>query len=212
VYVTEDGRDSVVGGHREGTEVLAFRAADGRPLWRQTRRIAFLDAPLLARGGLVYLSTFHSPDDLREVFTALGAGDGTTRWETVTHSGLVPAVLGDVAYLGDDDGLQARRASSGELLWRVSSITWRNVAGYPPHERMMASGGTLYVLGEVENLYAVRIGDGKVLWERIQCVDAVDALAPEPHPNLEGRLVWCRWGTERVRNGLALPAAVAVGP
>jgi outer membrane protein assembly factor BamB len=197
VYVLDRSSDA-----DSPTRIVALRATDGASTWQRPLQRIATDAPsFVVQNGLLYLSTYGSPDYLHEVLTALQTSDGTTRWETTTSSSLIATVQGNVVYAADSASLQALQASTGKLLWK------RNIHSA---ERMIVSGSMLYVLDEVENLFAIRTSTGQVLWERIQCIDDSDTIAPEPHTK-NGSVVWCTWGADRLKNGLVAPTAVAVG-
>jgi hypothetical protein len=68
----------------------------------------------------------------------------------------------------------------------------------------------LFARDDVQNLYAFNTSTGQRLWERIQCVDDSDFIAAEPHTK-NGTVVWCTWGTDRLKNGLTGPTALAAG-
>jgi outer membrane protein assembly factor BamB len=187
------------------TRIVALRSTDGASMWQRSfQRIATIArSSLLAQNGLVFLSTYHSPYNVpfQEVLTALQTSDGTTRWETTTGQSLVATAQGNVAYLADSTSLQAREASTGKLLWKQSIRRT---------ERMMVSGSMLYLSDDVQELFAIKTSTGQVLWERIQCIDDSDIIASEPHTK-NGSVVWCTWGTDRLKNGLAAPTALAAG-
>jgi outer membrane protein assembly factor BamB len=190
------------------TRIVALHVANGALLWqRQLPRIATLTPSFLAANGLLYLSTYRSPDAVpfQEVLTALQTSDGTTRWETTTEHSLVATVQGDTLYLADSSSVQALQASTGTRRWKQGFRSSDN-----PSARLLVSGSMLYVRDDVENLYAFKINSGQMLWERIQCVDDSDIIAPEPHTK-NGSVVWCTWGTDRLKNGLTAPTALAAG-
>ncbi len=183
-------------------DIVAFSPTDGALLWQRTvQRIVADPSLLLVQDGLLYLSTFDPSNELRDIVTALQTSDGTTRWEATTDQSVTVTVSGGIAFLGDMTRLQALQASTGKLLWK------QNI---PRIEHLLVGGSLLYVSDDAANLYTLRARDGKLLWERIQCVDANDASAPEPHTR-NGAVVWCTWGTDRVKYGLAAPTALAVG-
>ncbi len=184
-------------------DIVAFSPTDGSLMWqRSLQRIVAADPPLLlVQDGLLYLSTFDPANELRDIVTALQTSDGTTRWEATTDQSVTITVSGGIAFLGDMTRLQALQASTGRLLWKQA---------IPRIEHILAGVGLAYVLDDAANLYTLRARDGKLLWERIQCVDDSDASAPEPHTR-NGAVVWCTWGTDRVKYGLAAPTGLAVG-
>jgi outer membrane protein assembly factor BamB len=187
------------------TRVVALRATDGASLWqRPLQRIATAMPSFLVQNGLMYLSTYHSPNDLQEILTALQTSDGTTRWEiTTSHVLLATVVQGNVAYVADSTSLQALQASTGKLLWKHTIHT-------ADPTRLLVSGSMLYLSDDVQNIFAFKASTGQVLWERIQCVDDSDTIAPEPHTK-NGSVIWCTWGTDRRKNGLAGPSALVAG-
>jgi outer membrane protein assembly factor BamB len=141
---------------------------------------------------------------LQDILTALQTSDGTTRWEVTTSRELLATVVqGNVAYVADSSSLQALQASTGKLLWKQTIHT-------ADPTRMLVSGSMLYLSDDVQNLFAFKASTGQVLWERIRCLDDSDTIAPEPHTK-NGSVVWCTWGTDRRKNGLAGPSALAAG-
>ncbi len=190
------------------TRIVALHATDGKLLWqRSLLRFATASPSFVVSNGLLYLSTYPAPyaAPLQEVLTALQTSDGTTRWETTTDQSLVVTVQGDAVYLADISSVQALQASTGKRLWKQSFRS-----NSDPSARLLVSGSTLYVLDDAQNLYAFKIKSGQMVWERIQCVDDSDTIAAEPHTK-SGALVWCTWGTDRLKNGLAAPTALAAG-
>jgi outer membrane protein assembly factor BamB len=183
-------------------DIVALSPTDGAVLWqRMVPRIVADPSLLLVQDGLLYLSTFDASNELHDIVTALQTSDGTTRWEATTDQSVTITVSGGRAYLGDMTRLQALQASTGKLLWKQS---------IPRVQHTLAGVGLAYVLDDAANLYTLRARDGKLLWERIQCVDDSGASAPEPHTR-NGVVVWCTWGTDRVKYSLAAPTGLAVG-
>jgi outer membrane protein assembly factor BamB len=187
------------------TRVVALRATDGASIWqRLLPRIATVTPSFLAQNGLLYFSTIHSPNDSQNILTALQTSDGTKRWEITTSQELRATVVqGNVAYVADSTSLQALQASTGKLLWKQTIHTADTT-------RLLVSGSMLYLSDDVQNLFAIKASTGQVLWERIQCIDDSDTIEPEPHTK-NGSVVWCTWGTDRRKNGLAGPSALAAG-
>jgi outer membrane protein assembly factor BamB len=188
------------------TRIVALHATDGALLWqRSLPRFATAWPSFVVSNGLLYLSTYPTPyaAPLQEVLTALQTSDGTTRWETTTDQSLVATVQGDAVYLADRSSVQALQASTGKRLWKQS---FPSSSG--PSARLLVSESMLFVRDEAQNLYAYKINSGQMVWERIQCVDDSDSIAAEPHTK-SGTLVWCTWGTTRLKNGLAAPTALA---
>jgi outer membrane protein assembly factor BamB len=105
-------------------------------------------------GGVVYMGAEDG-----KVY-AIDAWTGAIRWTKdtgFTHDWSSPAVVGGVVYIGGG-GLYALRASTGAVLWKVSTHddTWSPAVAH----------GVVYASSKTGKLYAVRASDGSILWTK----------------------------------------------
>lgn len=100
---------------------------------------------------------------------SLSRRDGTLLWEKRQASplGEGPAVYGERIFYADRQGtLICRDGASGELLWR--RVLTGAFSGYAavPYGAPVVVGGQLFVTTLAGGVYALRIEDGKSVWER----------------------------------------------
>ena len=141
--VVTHGYCGVCGDHQN--EVVAFRIADGKRLWRRVD--ALLAGPVSA-GGRVILT-------VAQRSVAVDVATGATRWTAKTAwwaRSSTPA--GDRFYATDGNDLAALAAATGRVLWRVAAG-----AG-----ELAADGRRVFVAAT--GITAYDAGTGRRLWAR----------------------------------------------
>jgi outer membrane protein assembly factor BamB len=145
----------------------ALRANDGKQLWQKTEDSA--TRVISAVHGSVYL---YQETDARLV--ALNERDGTERWKNLIdlplpaspgngESGISVQVSSSVVYVRSASGqISAYQEESGSLLW---SHTFPSSSSIAPEMPWEISEGVIYTANGI-NIYALRISDGKMLWQR----------------------------------------------
>jgi outer membrane protein assembly factor BamB/serine/threonine protein kinase len=148
-------------------EIYAFRAADGRRLWRIAgRNVTFGLAPPVVARGVVYASSGNKIPVLYAVHAAAGRG----LWHRALGAAAFPAYLAvadGVVYAGltringaaglNAGGLSARHAATGRQLWQVP------VAG-GVHLAPSTAPGVVYTGSNNGALDAWQAGTGTRLW------------------------------------------------
>jgi len=117
--------------------ILAVRTRDGKVLWtRPEARIVTLS--LAARGGRV---CYHNFEELVCLDLATGRElwrEKSPSWPDLVGTSGTVVMAGDLVFLADDRGVQARKAESGELLWKGKRIL--RSAPRQPSELFLAGG------------------------------------------------------------------------
>ena len=90
---------------------------------------------------------------------ALDRTTGATQWSLALATSWAPVVSDDVVYAASANELQAVRAGSGEVIWKVI-LDEEMVA--PP----ALQGNTLLLLVKPDQLRALRASDGSEIWRR----------------------------------------------
>jgi outer membrane protein assembly factor BamB/serine/threonine protein kinase len=148
-------------------EIYAFRAADGRRLWRIAgRNVTFGSAPPVVAGGVVYASSGNKIPVLYAVHAATGRG----RWHRALGAAAFPAYLAvadGVVYAGltringaaglNAGGLSALHAATGRQLWQVPVAGGVDLAP-------STAPGVVYTGSNNGALDAWRAGTGTKLW------------------------------------------------
>ena len=148
-------------------EIYAFRAADGRRLWRIAgRNVTFGLAPPVVARGVVYASSGNSIPVLYAVHAATGRG----RWHRALGAAAFPAYLAvadGVVYAGltringatglNAGGLSALHAATGRQLWQVPVAGGVDLAP-------STAPGVVYTGSNNGALDAWQAGTGTKLW------------------------------------------------
>jgi outer membrane protein assembly factor BamB/serine/threonine protein kinase len=148
-------------------EIYAFRAADGRRLWRTAgRNVTFGLAPPVAAGGVVYASSGNKIPVLYAVHAATGRG----LWRRALGAAASPAYLAvadGVVYAGltringaaglNAGGLSALHAATGRQLWQVPVAGGVDLAP-------STAPGVVYTGSNNGALDAWQAGTGSKLW------------------------------------------------
>lgn len=158
----------VVGDVMQGDQhVVAIRASDGRVLWRL--HIESTDGQThgtpLEGNGIVYIGT-----DSGAIY-ALRIATGTIVWHVVASIqgdnkppaiGAMPIEVADeVVYVNTPQGILARRASDGALLWQKKSA----FLPFPFLQAPIVNNGRVYVASSSGTIYALRTQDGSQIWQ-----------------------------------------------
>lgn len=105
-------------------DVVALRASDGFIRWR-VHLADRIVSPVAVSDGVVYASLNERVDNqgnaTNNALVALHASDGTRLWRVSNGERELgtPGVAGGEVYVSEGDGLSARRASDGTLLWHM---------------------------------------------------------------------------------------------
>jgi outer membrane protein assembly factor BamB len=148
-------------------EIYAFRAADGRRLWRIAgRKVTFGLAPPVVASGVVYASSGNSIPVLYAVHAATGRG----LWHRALGAAAFPAYLAvadGVVYAGltringaaglNAGGLSALHAATGRQLWQVPVAGGVDLAP-------STAPGVVYTGSNNGALDAWQAGTGTKLW------------------------------------------------
>ena len=133
-----------------GDKLRAFNISDGKAAWSFP-----VGTPIFkAYSDVVYIT------DGNGTIHALRANDGQQLWRF--HAGAtdvqIPEVTryGDITYIESTDAVFALHAKDGTLRWRFDTTS-----GEMPG--VASAGGIVYVADN--NLYALRVADGKELWK-----------------------------------------------
>lgn len=167
--------------------VQEWRASDGSPVWQQ--RLTGLGDPqqMLNAGGGVYLSIQNASSSLDYLLIALDAATGAREWTRDTHT--IP-----VSFVGGGSGFVATQ--SGTLLGYLPPSP---ASSKPVWQRTVTQGGggadfiststVFYTVGG-STVGAVRVSDGKPLWEATNCRDGSESA---PARDGDGATRWCHW-------------------
>lgn len=169
--------------------VREWRASDGQPLWQQ--RITSLDTQeqVLNAGSGVYLVGGNAarPSSLDYLLIALDAATGAQEWTLDTHA--MPAALiaggsGFVADLGGTVlGYLPPSPTSSAPAWQKTVTQGGGGADF------IASPAVYYSVGG-STVGALRLDDGKPLWEATNCHDGSESA---PAHDANGATRWCHW-------------------
>ena len=114
-----------------------------------------IDASPVVANGVVYVGSDGSPYNL----FALNARTGDVLWQAKTSSPVSKdgaiALANGVLYIAADNGVEARDANTGALLWQQSLLTSSGLA---------VADGMVYVSTESYSVCGLDAGTGKVLW------------------------------------------------
>ncbi|SDH21071.1 PQQ-binding-like beta-propeller repeat protein [Roseospirillum parvum] len=95
----------------------------------------------------------------REGLALIDRGDGRVLWQEAPEREFgAPTVAGDRLLVGDENRLEVRALSDGQVLW--THTLGRGVIHYPP----LVRDGVVYLGGGDRHLRAFRLADGKPLW------------------------------------------------
>ena len=157
--------NGIVYGGLRGKSIFALDQYSGELLW--TYSVDLAGHPHGWKRGIppalydksLYL-TGEDPDGWDEHVAALDAFTGEREWRYFTyHDDIFPIVTDGRVFVAEDsgEGYVTLDASTGEVLWRygVSDSTT-----FPP----VVSNEIVY-LGTTEHLYALAVGDGRLLWQ-----------------------------------------------
>lgn len=141
--------------------LFAFRAADGRPLWKKLSG-ASGSSPTVANGVVYYDSNVSNSGSVN----AVRAADGTSLWshrEGGVYYG-APAVVGKVVYvastaLGGGGNLYAIDAATGKNIWK----TFVDIS-FGTDSAPAVANGVAYIGAADGGLHAFAAADGKPLW------------------------------------------------
>jgi serine/threonine protein kinase/outer membrane protein assembly factor BamB len=139
-----------------GDDLTAMSAASGRIRWR--RELAQSPVFAVISDGMIFAG-----DNVGTVY-AVRADDGTVAWQkafdyrsSVRHAG------NGLLYVGEVDGwVRAFRAGTGKPVW--SRRPGGESTSYGTSDTLGMSGGTLWVQGPDQAVYALDTADGRVLW------------------------------------------------
>jgi outer membrane protein assembly factor BamB len=141
--------------------LFALRATDGSTLWQQAIGGCGNSSPALA-GGVVYVGG-------NSTLYALDAATGSTIWTRTSTTGVVfstPAVAGDRVFVAMDgsDGefTVARKAASGDFLWRANAAP-RGPAASAIDSSVAVANGVVYMSANDSSLYAYNAKTGALL-------------------------------------------------
>ncbi|MFB6096246.1 MAG: PQQ-binding-like beta-propeller repeat protein [Haloferacaceae archaeon] len=162
---TVAGGTVYVPGSIDDPQVYAVRADDGTERWRY-RTPGDVGAPVAVHDGTVFVV------DDAGTLTALAAADGDLRWTRslgVDSPGVVPVAVDGRLYLGSSEGVQARRADDGAVVWTRNDLGGSLAVG----------DDTVFVAGR-EAVTALDAAEGTERWRN-------DALEVDPGAPAVGR-------------------------
>lgn len=185
--------------------VREWRASDGQPLWQQ--RLTGLGDPqqtLNAAGG-VYLSVANASASLDYLLLALNAATGAREWTLDTHTVPLAMVAGGSGFVADDSGTVLGylppSPSSSAHIWRTTVTQGGGGADF------IASPAVYYTVGST-TVGALRLSDGKPLWEATNCSDGGEST---PAHDANGATRWCHWPDADTGFEVAAESGQAVG-
>jgi hypothetical protein len=157
IVVTTEPTCGVTG--RQCQYLRAFSESTGAPIWVRTIPPSDDFTPLIA-GTTLYVST-------RKALYALRLSTGATIWSKSGTFTTAPAAAAGIIVLGTGNGVEAYNASTGSVLWNVSSPTW---VGYPPliAQGLVITSGTAPAITGVS---AFDLASGTMSWSADYAVD-----------------------------------------
>jgi outer membrane protein assembly factor BamB len=158
--------------------VGAFRATDGRRLWRFDPKVPKNDKEAFGGGiayenGHIFLTTGFA------VVFAIDASDGTEVWRKPTSGPIraAPTATGGRIYvITIDNEITAYNAATGEKLWSHSGFA--EAAGILGGASPAVSGSTVVVPYSSGEIYALRVENGRVIWfDNLSAVRRLDQIS-----------------------------------
>ena len=157
--------------------LYALRAGNGSLLWSYTAN-AETPGLLAASDGMVFYAEILGigSGNFSEHITALRSSDGSVAWRLpiAAAGGFargIPAIANDVIYIATNNGsVYAVRMSDGTVLWHVAHSG--GFDAIPLDMSPLVDNGVVYVEGkqgpggEYLSLFAMRAGDGTLLWSK----------------------------------------------
>jgi len=131
------------------TQVYAFDAQTGRPVWNKSL------APVSASGGRTWFGLFGSGNSIDP---AKGFGGGLAY-----NGGKLFAATG----FGNVIALDAR---TGQQIWSVSTVV-------PVHSAPVVVDGRVYIITQENETQALDVNDGRLLWEHRGTVESAGILS-----------------------------------
>ncbi|MFJ9885403.1 PQQ-binding-like beta-propeller repeat protein [Streptomyces sp. NPDC091287] len=136
--------------------LTGMNAGSGRIRWR--RELAQSPVFAVISDGMVFAA-----DNVGTVY-AVRADDGTVAWQKVfDYRSSVRHAGNGLLYVGEADGrVRAFRAGTGKAEW--TRRPGGESTAYGTSDTLGVSGGTLWVQGPDQTVYALDAADGRVLW------------------------------------------------
>ena len=186
-------------------KLIAVDAATGAILWITNYDQAISDLAVGADGTVYAVSNGISGFDLVISILAVDATTGRILWVTTApgENGLAPPVVGGgLAYTHSKTAATAYDARTGRLVWRTSLVAIDPCCGTIGDP--VLAGGTLYVGGDTDVLYAINAATGAIRWQHQFPFSNLDG--PGPRPAVANGVVYLSWPSGATATLYALDA------
>jgi outer membrane protein assembly factor BamB len=146
--------------------LTALHPADGTSSWTSDLPLMFSGSPwlpnMLVADGMIYVAGRDTRGSSQYLLSVVQASTGAALWNAPETFPLMMTAAGGVLYLESVDNLQALQGNSGTSLWQ-------DTTAQPYAARLVAAGGSLYVLDSGSTLSTYDRKNGHLLWQQRQC-------------------------------------------
>jgi outer membrane protein assembly factor BamB len=187
-------------------KLIATDAATGAILWTTNYDQAISDLAVGADGTVYAVSNGISGFDLVTSILAVDPADGHILWITTApgENALAPPVVGGgFVYTHSKTAATAYDARTGRLVWRTSLVAADPCCGTIGDP--VLAGGTLYVGGDTDVLYAINAATGAIRWQHQFPFSNLDG--PGPRPAVANDVVYLSWPANATATLYALEAS-----
>jgi eukaryotic-like serine/threonine-protein kinase len=187
-------------------KLIAADAATGATVWTTDYDQAISDLAVGADGTVYAVSNGVSGFDLVISVLAVDPADGHILWATPApgENALAPPVVGGgLVYTHSKTAATAYDATTGTLVWRVALASADPCCGTIGDP--VLAGGTLYVGGDTDVLYAINAATGAIRWQHQ--FPPTDLNGPGPRPAVANGVVYLSWPGNATATLYALDAA-----
>jgi outer membrane protein assembly factor BamB len=159
-----------------GAGTFAFRLGDGELLWQQPQ-VSMQGFSRLPNQPVVMETLVYVAPGSETLF-ALERDSGVICWQAKTEGRIrsVPGVAEGLVVVNSEDGsLRAFEAQTGTLRWQQQIGRLGTCFSAP-----IISDGVIYTGSTSSHVYAIRLEDGEIVWERLTAGSVWDTLAVGP--------------------------------
>ena len=187
-------------------KLIAVDAGTGAILWITNYDQAISDLAVGPDGTVYAVSNGISGFDLVISILAVDPATGRILWITTApgENALAPPVVGGgLVYTHSKTAATAYDAQTGRLVWRTSLVAIDPCCGTIGDP--VLAGGTLYVGGDTDVLYAINAATGAIRWQHQ--FPHTDLDGPGPRPAVANGVVYLSWPAGSTETLYALDAA-----
>lgn len=148
--------------------ICAIQAVDGKILWQyKLNELDNVSSPIIIQGEVYFSTYFYNPatQNYDARIYALNGVNGSLLWQQSFSQTTISNLMtdGENFFASANESVEAFDGN-GKVLWRthLPNSSQENTSGAI---LSTVANGVVYVIGEYETIYALRITDGALLWD-----------------------------------------------